>query len=99
MRMVSTWLWYSQFLKQEARWEEAQTKLKEAVKVFEQVGDPAAIARSLINIGVIYDTQGKLEQALDYYERALALREQVGDRAAIADSSTSSVAFIVSKGS
>ena len=76
--------WYSRFLEQEARWVEAQTTLKEAANVFEQGGDLAAYASSLNNIGTIYNRQGKLEQALEYYERALALREQVGDPADIA---------------
>jgi tetratricopeptide (TPR) repeat protein len=77
-------IWYSRFLEQEARWDEAQTTLKEAAKVLEQVGDPADIALSLNNIGAIYNTQGKLEQALNCFEQARALFEQVGDPADIA---------------
>jgi len=79
-------IWYSRYLEQEARWEEARDKLEEAVKVFEQVGNPASIASSLNNIGFIYSQQGKVAEALSYHERALALFEQVGNPARIATS-------------
>jgi len=78
--------WYSRFLEQEARWEEARDKLQEAADVFEQVGNPADIAASLNNIGFIYRRQGKLEEALSYVKRALAYDEQVGNPASIASS-------------
>jgi len=79
-------IWYSRFLEQEARWEEARDKLQEAVDVFEQVSNPASIALSLNNIGFIYDSQGKVEEALSYYKRALAYDQQVGNPASIASS-------------
>jgi tetratricopeptide (TPR) repeat protein len=79
-------IWYSRFLGQEARWEEARSRLEEAVSVFELVGNPDRIATSLNNIGLIYRQRGKLEEALSYYERALALRKQVGNPDRIAAS-------------
>ena len=76
--------WYSRFLEQEARWEEARDKLQEAVDVFEQVGNLSGLAGCLNNIGEIYHPQGKLAEALSYHEQALALFEQVGNPADIA---------------
>jgi tetratricopeptide (TPR) repeat protein len=77
-------VWYSRYLGQGAYWEGALGALKQAAKVFEQVGTPADIAGTLNNIGYIYQQQGELEQALRYYERTLILDEQVGDPASIA---------------
>jgi tetratricopeptide (TPR) repeat protein len=54
-------VWYSRLLEQEARWEEAQAILKQAVEVFEQISNPDAIASSLHNIGYIYNIQGKTD--------------------------------------
>jgi tetratricopeptide (TPR) repeat protein len=79
-------VWYSRFLEQESRWKEARDKLVEAVRVFEALGNLSARAVCLNNIGMIYDSQGKLEEALSYQERSLALREQVGNPADIATS-------------
>lgn len=72
-------VWYSRFLAQEARWEEAKDKLEQAAKIFEQVGNLKYVALSLNNIGGIYQEQGKLEQALRYFERALSFSEQAGN--------------------
>lgn len=91
-------LWYSRFLGQEARWEEAQLIQEEALFVFEQVGDLTAIADSLTNIGFIHHFQGNLEEALRYYKRAIVLDEQVGDPTAIADSLTNIGAIYTSQG-
>jgi tetratricopeptide (TPR) repeat protein len=71
-------LYYSRFLEQEARWEEARAILEQAAKTFEQVGNPAGIALSLNNIGVIYASQGKLEQAIKCVAEALNLYEYLG---------------------
>jgi tetratricopeptide (TPR) repeat protein len=79
-------LWYSKFLEQEARWDDARIVLQDAVRLFEQVGNPTDIAGSLNNIGYIYNSQGQLDRALDYFQRALALFEQVGNPADIAGS-------------
>src|SRR5258708_10129785 len=77
-------LWYSRYLEQGTHWEGALRALKQASRVFEQVGNPTDIAGALNNIGYIYQRQGQLEQALSYYERTLILDEQVGNPADIA---------------
>jgi len=77
-------VWYSEFLEQEARWNEALHVLQNAAQVFEQGEHHDEQAKCLNNIGSIYNSQGQLETALDYHQRALSLREQVGDPADIA---------------
>ncbi len=57
---------------------------KRTLSLKEQVGDPATIAVSLNNMGLIYGSQGRLEIALDSHKRALSLFEQVGNPANIA---------------
>jgi len=36
-----------------------------------------SIAQSLINIGYVFDKQGKFNEALNYHQRALEIREQL----------------------
>jgi tetratricopeptide (TPR) repeat protein len=91
-------LWYSRFLGQETRWEEARMTLEEAIRVFEQVGHLADIADSLTNIGFIYHFQGNLEKALRYYKRAVTFDQQRGDPTAIADSLTNIGTIYTSQG-
>ncbi len=79
-------VWYSQFLGQEARRDDARIVLQEAVQVFEQRGDPSGQAVCLNNIGVTYGSQGQLDTALDYLLRALTFFEQVGNPVDIAQS-------------
>ena len=44
------------------------------------VGDRSDEAKTLNNIGRVYDDLGKKQEALDYYNQALPLRRVVGDR-------------------
>jgi len=44
----------------------------------ERVGRQEDIALELNNIGIVYESQGNEELALEYYRRALALEEQLG---------------------
>jgi len=79
-------IWYSIFLEQEARWNDARNVLYDASRVFEQRSNYAQQATCLNNIGMIYYSQGQLDTALEYFQRALTLREQVGNPADIASS-------------
>jgi tetratricopeptide (TPR) repeat protein len=45
-----------------------------------------SLASSLNNIGVIYNNEGQLKEALDYYGRALKIEEEIGDKNGIASS-------------
>jgi two-component system, cell cycle response regulator len=57
----------------------------EALAIRERLGDKAAIAVSLDDIGLIYHRIGELDRALSYFERALSLRRQIGGDHRISD--------------
>ncbi len=61
--------------------QEALTLYREALTMYEAVGDRASQATTLNNIGAVYDGLGDRQQALAYYQQALPIREEVGDRA------------------
>jgi diguanylate cyclase (GGDEF)-like protein len=61
-----------------ADYEKALTNHLEALKVREQLGDRAAVALSLNNIGIVYERLGEYDRALEYYNRALAIRQALG---------------------
>ncbi|MEC4806198.1 MAG: tetratricopeptide repeat protein, partial [Jaaginema sp. PMC 1079.18] len=49
---------------------QAITKYEEATRLFRQAGDKRSEAVSLNNIGLVYDSLGELQQALDYLNQA-----------------------------
>ena len=77
-------MWYSRFLEQEARWDEALLALQKAAQVFEWQTNISDLAVCLNNSGSIYNSQGQLATALDYLKRALTLTQQMGDPTDIA---------------
>jgi CHAT domain-containing protein len=60
--------------------QQAIIKYKEALKLWQQVGDRSGEAITLTNIGSVYSTLGDKQQALTYYNQALPLYRAVGDR-------------------
>jgi len=79
-------MWRSTFLEREAHWEDARTVLEQVIQLLNQMGDTFQLADVLNNIGMTYQAQGNLEQALEYHERALTMRKQIGRPAGIAQS-------------
>jgi tetratricopeptide (TPR) repeat protein len=75
-RYGSYLLWYARLLEQDLHWQQAQTVLEEAAKIFEQIGNQADFSIALNNLALLYQAQGKYEQAEPLYQRALAIREQ-----------------------
>ena len=53
----------------------------QALPITREVGDRAAEATTLNNIGLVYDGLGEPQRALEYYGQALPIRREVGDRA------------------
>jgi len=51
------------------------------------------LASSLNNIGTIYDDQGDLTKALEYYRKSLKIQEEIGDKSGIA-TSLNNIGFI-----
>jgi tetratricopeptide (TPR) repeat protein len=60
--------------------QQAIVKWKEAVKLWQQVGDRGGEATILNNIGFVYSALGDKQQALTSYNQVLPLRRAVGDR-------------------
>jgi CHAT domain-containing protein/Tfp pilus assembly protein PilF len=60
--------------------QQAIVKLKEAVKLWQQVSDRLEEAGTLLGIGKVYRDLGEQQQALTYYNQALPLSRAVGDR-------------------
>ncbi len=57
---------------------------KKSLKIFEDIGDKAAIATALGKIGLIYDEGwGNNEEAIKYYEKSLEIKKELGDKAGI----------------
>ncbi|NJR25940.1 MAG: tetratricopeptide repeat protein, partial [Richelia sp. CSU_2_1] len=51
-----------------------------ALKLYREAGDRRREARTLNNIGLVYDLLGEKQKALEYYNQSLPLRRAVGDR-------------------
>jgi class 3 adenylate cyclase len=50
------------------------------LRIADQLGDPHLYAKSLGNIGIVYEEEGDYSNALDYYTQSLHLNEQLGDQ-------------------
>jgi len=68
------------------KYEEALTKLQDALKIFDELGRQAEMANSSHQIGVIHQTRGDYAAAFAAYQKALNLFEQLNDRDGVARS-------------
>jgi tetratricopeptide (TPR) repeat protein len=59
----------------------AADHLRQGLRLFEKIGDPAGQARILGSLGNIEKRLGRFPQAIDYQKRAWKLFRQAGDRA------------------
>jgi CHAT domain-containing protein/Flp pilus assembly protein TadD len=59
---------------------QAIEKWKQALPLWQQVGDKRGEATILNNIGLVYDSLGDKQQALKFYNQSLPLKRQVGDK-------------------
>ncbi|MFG6107278.1 tetratricopeptide repeat protein [Leptothoe sp. EHU-05/26/07-4] len=64
-----------------SRWQEALEKLKQALIVYQEIGDRQGEGRALTGIGAIANNLGQYPQALDYLEQALVIIRETSDRA------------------
>ncbi len=62
------------------RYNEAEPRLREALNIFQAVGDRRGEASTLSNIGGIYANLGEKQKALQFFEQALPLLHAVGHR-------------------
>lgn len=59
---------------------EALTRFREALDIYRDIGDDAAVATSLNNLSVVLGFDiGDFQRAVDYQLQALAIRERIGD--------------------
>ena len=70
---------YADFMRDNARYQEAKQIYLRLITLSQQVFGPdhPDVATSYNNIGLVYSRQGDYAQALDYNRRALSIREQV----------------------
>lgn len=59
----------------ESSFDDAITLLEQSVTLFESIGSPFDITRSLHNLGITYQNKGELNRALDYHQRVLTIAE------------------------
>ncbi|NET72201.1 MAG: tetratricopeptide repeat protein, partial [Sphaerospermopsis sp. SIO1G2] len=59
---------------------QAIRKLQLAAKLYEEVGEKISQALSLVSIGIVYDSLGEKQQALQFFNQALPIFRAVGDR-------------------
>ncbi len=59
---------------------EAIKKWEEAGKIYHDLGDRSGEANTLNNIGLVYNSWGEKQKALDFYNQSLPLSRAVGDR-------------------
>ena len=58
----------------------ARPLTEEALRFYSERGDTGGVARMMLDLGVIADVDGDLEQARSMYERARLLASEAGDR-------------------
>ena len=64
----------------------SQNNLKEEISDKEKLSFKMTLAGAYNNIGYIYDDQGKVVKALDYYHKSLRIREDIKDDNGVAES-------------
>jgi predicted ATPase/DNA-binding SARP family transcriptional activator len=64
----------------------AQTFLEEGQALYQELGDQAGIAMSLLGLGQVAERHGDLELARSHLEASRAIAEQLTDEAGVADS-------------
>ena len=87
------------FMNRRGLWDEWRGWAEHCREIQEQIGDRAGLARTLNNIGSIYDNKGAWDEALRYYERSREIFEEIGDRAGLATTLNNIGAFTTTKAS
>jgi signal transduction histidine kinase/CheY-like chemotaxis protein/AraC-like DNA-binding protein len=79
-RSISISLRETGYYQQRKRWDvdKALATYEEALAWAQQAGDDRSIALTFNNIANVYDNQGDLKTALDYYQQALKILEKTG---------------------
>ncbi len=70
---------------QTSQYPAAITSFQAALKIYQQIGDRSGIADSLLDLGIVYDTIGKVPEAIQYYQQSLTIFRELGNRSGEAD--------------
>lgn len=70
--------------RQDSDWRAALAAWAQCLALYEELGNRAAVAKTLGNIGNLHARLGAHVKALSFQERALALSEELGNRAGVA---------------
>jgi len=66
-------------LYEKGKWREAQSRLLEALKIYQKLGDVTGEFRSLTNIGLVFYRLGQYAEALRYHNQSLEIQRKIGD--------------------
>ncbi len=66
------------------RMEESVSNALKSLKIFEQLGDSARMARIYNNLGSRYYEMEYMDRALEFYDQAAVINEEIGDRIKLA---------------
>jgi tetratricopeptide (TPR) repeat protein len=84
--------------RERGEYETAKTYEEEGLVLRRQLGDSAAIAKSIHNLGLIAMALGNRPGAQARFQESLSIRRELGDRAGIADSLTGLAMVAATKG-
>ena len=82
--MAIAYLWRGTAITNLGKYGDALMYLKKGVAIFHDINDKQHVARSLNNIGIVYEKQGNYSMALDQYFSALKTAEEISDNNLIA---------------
>jgi CHAT domain-containing protein/Flp pilus assembly protein TadD len=63
-----------------SQFREAMQSFKEALKIYQEIGDRNGEASSLGNLGLVYENLGQYQTAIEYHQQSLAIDRDIGDR-------------------
>ena len=69
----------AEYLSVRNSFERAISKFKEALLIYQEIGDKVGIGKTLSNIGYVRYNQKEYEQALNYFQQALPILQELGD--------------------
>jgi predicted ATPase len=81
--------WQAKFAARQGDYSQAQELLEESLKFSRQLGDKAAMARSLHDTGMVFSLQGDYTAAKISYEKGRDLLKEIGDKRELAAVATS----------
>jgi CHAT domain-containing protein len=63
-----------------SQFSEALQYWQQALKIYQEIGNPSGEADSLNSLGMAYGSIGQLNLAIEYFQQSLAIGQEIGDR-------------------